>query len=816
MLVMLASLSQAQCVHPDTRQCNATVCGSAAPFQCQWADPHKVAGCNTEPWPPGTCDGVCFDVRLCEVEQCPPCNISSPVDTDGCSKCNADQRYFCSEGALAGVCQPTDVNFVNTTTCTKCCNAVNCHLCPPCSPEQCAGIGRECTEEVCLETGGCSSEHTWPTPECKSCCSTTNCPTHAPTPAPTPRPSNPWSNVHPGTNCNRTRLPDLSPSPKRTSIGGFDVERHRCRMEMNSDSCCGYVPRFNWVLSTCEHDPKKRTTPACLHHGANASAMDLNYVSAYQWDGSGWNQDTTATETFLDNISDWRIGGGWPNDWDLKYGPTTQKQGTDGVGPPAMMFVISARRFAWSAFYALNQLTVNRGPGGQVIKDNCWSSSSGEFDFIESPFWAGVTIPFDRLYFTTTADSGRCIPTAKNVPSRYRSECSDPSCCLPCGCPLDSVGDSPVCFGRRSDVGYEEMGCMRRNGTVPNGSIVFSVDGNNVSCANHSGALGGGADSSSYFVQPDAEGDVPMIYAAVIDRDGTSVYRWRADEEDVWPGLNEFWAAEHLAASRPTRVTFTTPCSSTEPCGIHQPACTDDCPLMEAGGVFGEYTAGGAWSVEAAKDGQNWWNLFNSTGQIDGRMASSKLPYWSPVPHFKPELPFYCNGSCGDLCFNESCSVNSTYMCTAGDGFMGCSDNPIMWPTSGKCGSCCNVSSCFFECDQCTAAEEAEFCGGCPAVVPYVCTNGSAAGGCGTNSTWGKSPTACHSCCRCGGGTSAPTQPTNPAPPTTMPLTWPPPQQDDAATSTTVVDPTTTFFACALLIIGILAAIGRQDRTQSK
>ena len=291
------------------------------------------------------------------------------------------------------------------------------------------------------------------------------------------------------------------------------------------------------------------------------------------------------------------------------------------------------------------------------------------------------------------------------------------------------------------------MGCMALNGSVPQDQKVFTVDGSNLTCANHTGAIGGGADSSSYFEQPNPRGDVPMIFAAVVDADGTTVYRWPAEQEDVWPGLHKLYADDRLGATRPTRMRLTTPCNTTEPCGIHQPSCGGECPLIEAGGVFGEYTAAGNSGAEAAKDGQNWWDLFKSTGQLDARMDASKLPYSTPVPHFTPRLKFYCNQSCGDLCLNESCSVNATYMCTAGDGFGGCSADPTVWPTSGKCGACCNTTSCYFECAPCSDEEAATLCPQCD--DPYVCTKGQARGGCGNASTWGRSPRACQACCVC-------------------------------------------------------------------
>jgi hypothetical protein len=752
----------AYCTAGSPQQCNATnLCPPVAPYQCNHQNRSATPSCDTVPFTPVSCNGECFDARTCEVEKCPPCDTNSA----GCNNCTQGSWYFCSEGTLEGHCFESAAEVTNTTTCTNCCYARACHVCPPCTMAQCDKYPCPGSTEVCLTNGGCASGHVWPTPECPECCALSSCPT------PPPRPANPWDAVPLPVNCNATGLPDLSPSPAATPYGGVDVSQHGCRAWVTSDSCCGYVPRFNWILSTCHQNISKRNTQACTHVGANFTRFNINYVAVYQWDGTGWNRDDTSSVEYGANMTEYYLGGGWPNDWDLKYGPTTAFTGTNGVGPPAMMFVLSADAFAWSAFYALNQITVNRGPGGEVVADNCWSSSSGEFDFVESPFWAGVTIPTDRLYFTTTADSGRCLPTAKSAPSRYSSECSSNQCCLQCSCDLGS--DAPVCFGETDNIGYTPMGCIQLNGTVPNGSMVFTVDGSNVSCANFTGAVGGGADSSSYFKQPNEYGDEPAVFAAVIDADGTTVYRWPADDLSIWPGITRFYAASRLdavtGATRPTKVTFETPCvDPTKACGITHPSCAGDCPLIEAGGVFGEYTAGGAYCVEAAKDKQNWWDLFVSTGQLDGRMAADKLPFYAPVPHFTPPLPFYCNGSCGALCVNESCSVNSTYMCTSGDGYMGCTTDAITWPTSGRCGSCCNTTSCYFECPVCSEAEEAQFCGSCPSTAPYACTAGPAAGGCQPTNGWGQNPRACHSCCVCQGASNSPPATTATPPPFTL------------------------------------------------
>ena len=76
----------------------------------------------------------------------------------------------------------------------------------------------------------------------------------------------------------------------------------------------------------------------------------------------------------------------------------------------------------------------------------------------------------------------------------------------------------------------------------------------------------GGACSSNYFV----DDGLPHLYAAVVDRRGTIVYR-----DPVWGGLNRTSAARvlHSAAPEPPTVR-TPPCNAgTGSCAISNPSC---------------------------------------------------------------------------------------------------------------------------------------------------------------------------------------------------------------------------------------------------
>jgi hypothetical protein len=493
---------------------------------------------------------------------------------------------------------------------------------------------------------------------------------------------------------------------------------------------------------------------ACTHKGAANVSLELNYVSAYQWDGNTWVKavdssiEPNADGSYID-LDSYLMGGGYRQDWDVKFAPTTAVTGTNGLGPPGMMLIISAHTFRWSALYVLNQITLNRGPGDERAPDNCWGSSAGEFDLIEPAFWAGVRLPLDRLYVTTTADSGRCIPSQKSVPRSMAEHCSDPYCCEMCSC-MNATGPHPVCAGKKGDIGFSPMGCFARDGAapLPSGYKPFDSDRSNVSCAAHFGGVTGGADSNAWFGGAEAE---DVIYAAVIDRDGVSVYRWPNWREDMMPGVTATSSPEFISQARPSNVTIQPPCKDPlQACGIYEPSCVGDCPLIEAGGVFGLDQSAGAFAAEAARDGLNWWDLFDSTGQTTGRVTPANLPVYVATKHYAIPLPFHCNGSCGALCDSvRRCTSKFPYMCTGGDGFMGCSNNSRAWPLSHHCSSCCNVSSCFFECTTCPAYMCEQGAGGCPAKVPYQCTAGGAVGGCSASAAhWGNQP-SCHACCRC-------------------------------------------------------------------
>lgn len=631
--------------------------------------------------------------------------------------------------------------------------------CPMCSTAQCDIPDFVCSTVapfLCL-TGtsakGCQPEP-WTEAGCDSCCDYASC---LP-PPPTPFPASPWDLVPASKNCTKNGSLAFAPNPAATPYGGVDVSSYGCYASVTTD-CCGLTPRFNWVLSTCNTDPSKRLSMACNHTFGNTSRAEIYYIKAYQWNTNDqqWVLDPKSSVEAphpggIVNFSEWNMtitDNGYKQDWDLKYGPTTAGQGTDGLGPPAMMFVVSAKAFAWSSFYLLNQITLNRGPGAEHYTDNCWGSSSGELDLIEPPFWAGIDLPHDHLYLTVTANAGRCFPVQKMVSKRFQRECSDAYCCQMCACP-----PGMVCFGNAAYAGYTHMGCMFPNETIPTGSQRFTVDGSPTACGEYFGGVAGGADSTAFFAgEPEDPNQAEVIFAAVVDGDGVTVMRWPAANESaagaIWPGIGKYTADRQLQQRPSVRVDPRPPCKHfEEPCAIYEPSCDDDCVLLSASGVFGLDQMSGAYAAEAARDGLNWWNLFISTNQTPD-LRSNQLPMYVDVPTHPVPLPYSCNVSCGATRCHEDnrCPVTSPFMCTGGDGNNGCSNVSSFWPLSPHCNSCCDVILCEVPCSAtCTPAEcDAMNCN--RNLTRFYCGAGELKGACNADPNYFPDQAGCTACC---------------------------------------------------------------------
>lgn len=663
---------------------------------------------------------------------CPPCPANGTM-------CQSDYPDQCGITAPL-LCIPTGgCSSTPPAKCPDCCDSSGCFPpSPPCDESQCE-IPCPSGDNVFCSDHGCGKRQWWGYGQC---CNRSNCKSFPP--------PNPWDRVPPSPNCSFEYPPRMEPDPRATSIGGTSVEHLRCKANV-TESCCGFTPRFNWVLAGCHKNPADRTSMACTHAGASKTDLSLFYVAAYQFNGSHWVKDHNSSlqpeqpPPATVNLSKFYLGNNFGSDWDIKYGPRTDYTGTQGLGPPAMLFVLSALKFSWSSFYVLNQITINRGPSDL---DNCWNSSTGEFDILEPPFWYDVLLPEERLYTTVNADSGRCLPTQQEVPKMFSSFCTDPNCCEMCDC---QPGD--ICFGDPLWIGFQPMNCIPANQShlIPPGSTVFSILNSSTMCSNFSGGLGGGSDANAFFAQFEVAPDATsFVHATVIDRDGVSTYRWMthgdAEEDDsVWTGLGAYRSAPVLSQLRPRGVNMTPPCLTPYPCGYFLPSCVGDCPVnLAAGQNYGYNERAGPYAAEAARDGLNFWESFVSTDQP--HTSPMSMPFELNLPH-----PTCVNRCPSLICHSLTrCAAANPYQCTRSRSLNitgACSASPTHWRKLESCLDCCDTSFCTFRCTKCDASLcHPPLCG--PA-VPYQCTGGKSKGGCSANSTfWGDTP-ACTSCCYC-------------------------------------------------------------------
>ncbi len=187
---------------------------------------------------------------------------------------------------------------------------------------------------------------------------------------------------------------------------------------------CWTPPNFNWIIATCKASGcgAYGNTPNTHKYKDAGSEVVINYAASYQWNSnqklwilasdSSFNTDGSQPpfDTMKPNgglkVPWMQPQPGGAADWSWGYYPA----GVKGVGPPAMMFVISTEKSFNMAWYMLNQVTLDKGP---VIgypnnkctygNNNCWATgNSGEIDFLESAWTvdAGATDGYRRLYAT--------------------------------------------------------------------------------------------------------------------------------------------------------------------------------------------------------------------------------------------------------------------------------------------------------------------------------------------------------------------------------------------------------------------------------
>ena len=135
-------------------------------------------------------------------------NTSAPTVLGSCRSCSfleckrtlCDVKldpYICVKGAAMDGCAPNEAAWVESSTCTECCDAAKCAstlpvegkdniaMCGPCSDEECITYGYACgylSSYVCTDGSaryGCSDDkYHWPTALngiCNKCCDIRKC-----------------------------------------------------------------------------------------------------------------------------------------------------------------------------------------------------------------------------------------------------------------------------------------------------------------------------------------------------------------------------------------------------------------------------------------------------------------------------------------------------------------------------------------------------------------------------------------------------------------------------------------------------------------
>lgn len=341
---------------------------------------------------------------------------------------------------------------------------------------------------------------------------------------------------------------------------------------------CWTPPYFNWIIGACRGSGcgAYYGVPATQQYKDAGTQLVVNYVATYQWnsservwglvkdssyntDGSHPSYDVAKPNGGLSPGDAWlQPQPGGAADWTWGYYPA----GVQGAGPPGMLFVLSTESVWNVAWYMLNQVTLDKGPSVsypaakcQYGSDNCWSSgNAGEIDFLEAPW---------------TVNSG----AADGYRRLYATQ-------------WNQVG--------RSFVG--DMGAT----------------------CNADGGWFDDVTSNNYFLGTKENETNPVIFAAVVDKIGTFIYRIPADQsEQIWPGLARSTAACTLGPAPSRRPSNAgPPCDDdSDPyCALFIPNCQADAWGGASAGHQGGANQGckvngeQGWCV-------NWWGLMEDTGQ---------------------------------------------------------------------------------------------------------------------------------------------------------------------------------------------------------
>ncbi len=347
---------------------------------------------------------------------------------------------------------------------------------------------------------------------------------------------------------------------------------------------CFITPEFNWIIGACQGsncgDYSDSTAKNLRRYKNRGTRAILNYVAAYRFDAdqkiwvleapSSFNTD--GAKGAYDLIQPWGGLGqddawlspqpGGAGGWGWGYYPA----GVEGLGAPAMLFVISTE-LSWNfTWYMLNKVTLDRGPTVSYPSEdcpqtnlNCWDAgNAGEIDFLQPPWTtsSGTADNYRRLYATSNNENGRCFS--------------------------GSMGETCQAGGQFGNV----------------------------------------VTTNSYFLGSGPDKPEPYIFAAVVDQIGTFIYRIPSGESarPLWlapggsPGLSRKTAACQLKSRPELRPpNGGPPCDETEPyCALFLP----NCQATRWGGADSEGASNeGCYTNPHQGFGKNWFRNFVDTEQ---------------------------------------------------------------------------------------------------------------------------------------------------------------------------------------------------------
>lgn len=356
-----------------------------------------------------------------------------------------------------------------------------------------------------------------------------------------------YTTKHPTNSCTNPNMDAFNPNP----LPNFDGVTNTSDLgimygNVDGGKCCGWLPHFNWIVSTCQNDDNRGTGQFCgslsatgppspMDESCIKSGVKINYVAAYQFDGTTWNLvedsscgriDGTGVSTgFEEHKSDFD----WvPGDWTTKFAPRATglgKDGPRGLSAPGSMFVLSADNFYYGGFYMLPQTSINSEyhnyKHGDDVVSPCWV---WELDPVEgtggwgaSPTHSTFTRNINDLYFTTTAQ------TSGNMPMAYTNEA------------IPDANGGKYQFPQYFD--YAKF--PQSQNPYSDGNINRFV-------------WGGGVSSSKYFQQ---NYNQPYIFVVIIDAKGYWTYRFIPDSDGniPWDGIRQHSASRTPGLS-PTRA----------------------------------------------------------------------------------------------------------------------------------------------------------------------------------------------------------------------------------------------------------------------